>query len=396
MAYFRWHGITSNGHDATGLIAAPNLEAAQMALMYRSIAVLRLNQARHQSLRARRHFMVELIAKLALLTSHGLALHKALEIVDVQTTDAYNKANLNALLADSASGHSFAESIADHFPETSLYVIGLIKSGEESGRMSVMLHILSTHFEHQAALRKKIIAAITPPLLTLLFTITIVMALLIGVVPQFERLFIVLNKPIPAATASLITLAHFLSSPGFLLSIIPICLAGYTLYRIGQRSTWLSAACTTLFVAVPIVGQVITKLQCSRFLSMVGILSDASLPLHRAASLALTSVTNSTVKMWLQAATSDLTLGHSLVQSVKKIPSPLGNLLADLLTPTIALGVKQKTLALAIDTLDQDALKSLSSIIALIGPLLLLVVGGVIFALLIFLYLPLFSLANSI
>lgn len=396
MAYFRWHGLSSDGQETSGLISAPNSEAAQLALMYRNVAALRLNQARNQSLRARRRFLVELVAKLALLTHHGLALHKALEIIDLQTTDAYNKANLDALLANSGSGQSFSESIADQFPETSPYVIGLIKSGEESGRMSIMLQILSSHFEDQAALRKKIIAAITPPLLTLLFTITIVIALIIGVVPQFERLFLVLDKQIPPATTSLITLAHFLSSPVFLLSIIPICLAAYAMYRIGQHSTWLSAAWATVFVGVPIVGQVITKLQCSRFLSMVGILSDAGLPLHRAASLALTSVTNSTVRTWLQAVTSDLTLGHPLVQSIKKIPSPLGSLLADLLTPTIALGVKQKTLTLAIDTLDQDALKSISGIIALIGPLLLFVVGGVIFALLIFLYLPLFSLANSI
>lgn len=396
MAYFRWHGITSTGQESSGLIAAPNLEAANLVLMYRSIAVLRINQSIHQSMRARRRFIVELIAKLALLTSHGLTLHKALDIAALQTSDSYNKANINALLADSGSGIPFAESIEDQFPETSSYVIGLIKSGEEGGRMSTILHILSQHFEHQAALRKKIIAAITPPLLTLAFTIAIILALLIGVVPQFERLFLVLDKPIPAATASLIALAHFLTSAQCCLLSTTIVLAGYSIYHIVRRKKLLSTLCNKALVSTPFIGQIIVKLQCSRFLNMVGILSDAGLPLHRAAALALTSVTNSTVKMWLLAVTTNLTLGNSLVQSITKIPGKLGNLLADLLTPTTILGVKQKTLQLAVETLDQDALKSMSKVIALIGPLLIIGVGCIIFALLIFLYLPLFSLANSI
>ena len=396
MAYFRWNGLTSKGSEAQGLALAASIEAAQLSLMYHGIAVLKISNTSSQSRRARKRFLHELMVKLAVLTSHGLALHQALGIVNSQTSNPHNKANIETLHREVCSGNSLAESIGIHFPETSPYAQALIKSGEESGRIGPMLQTLATHLEQQAALRKKIIAAATAPLMTLLFTAGIIMVLLIAVVPQFERLFTILEKPMPPATASLIAVAHALQSPLFLLLIA--CLIGscVALYHLASRLFWLRKAYDSGLLYLPLIGNIIVRLELSHFLSMIGVLCDATLPLHRAAALATTSTNNVIIAGWLEEITNELKHGKTLVQAVTMLPHYSRQELHDLLAPTVTLGIKQKTLALATQSLEQDALKSLTRIIAIIGPTLLIVVGGVIFSILIFLYLPLFNLANSI
>lgn len=396
MAYFRWTGLTSKGNDAQGLILAANIEAAQLSLMYDGIAVLKISSTSPQSKTAKKRFLHDLMKKLAVLTSHGLALHQALSIVNHQTSAAYNKANIETLHREVRSGNSLAESIAIHFPETSPYVQALIKSGEESGRICAMLQTLATHLEQQRELRKKIIATATAPLITLLFTAGIIIALLIGVVPQFERLFTILEKPMPPATASLIAVAHALQSPCFLLLIACFIGACMALYKLASKLFWLRKAYDKGLVNLPIIGSIIVRLELSHFLSMIGVLCDATLPLHRAAALATTSTSNVIIAGWLEEINNELKHGKTLIQATTTIPHHIRHELHDLLTPTTTLGIKQKTLALATESLEQDALKILSSIIAIIPPALLIAVGGVIFAILIFLYLPLFNLANSI
>jgi type II secretory pathway component PulF len=120
------------------------------------------------------------------------------------------------------------------------------------------------------------------------------------------------------------------------------------------------------------------------------------LPLHRAAAIARTSISNAQIASWIQKVINHLSLGKPLIECAREIPNPAGTALADLLTPTSSIGVTRKTLALAIAAYEQEALKSINHLTLLIGPILLLIVGGLIFAILIFLYLPLFNLANSI
>lgn len=396
MMYFRWQGLTSTGEESTSLIAAPSYEAAQLTLMYQGIAVFNLHQTRKQSNQAQQLFFNELIAKLALLTTHGLPLHQALAMLSNQASNAYNKANIASILISIRSGYPFAECLKEQFPNIHPYIPALIKSGEESGKIEHSLTILHEHLEQQTTLKKKIVAAATPPILTLLFSLAIIITLLVAVVPQFERLFSTLEKPMPSGTVTLIAIAHCLQNPFFWL-VTALCLAGtLLLHKIIRKNSTLNAWHGRALLHTPYINHLIIKTEFARFLTILGILSDATLPLHHAATIARTSITNTEVAKWIQTVIENLSLGKPLLQCVKEIQNPAGATLADLLAPTSSIGVTRKTLALAIAAYEQEALKSVNRFALLIGPILLLIVGGFIFAILIFLYLPLFNLANSI
>lgn len=396
MAYFRWNGLTPSGLEEKGLLLAANREAAQLILMYQNIAVLNLKPTRHQTRRSQQQFLHELISKLAIFTSHGLALHQALATLLHQTSSPYNKANILALYQDIRSGVSLADSINTHFPYTSTYVTTLIKSGEESNKINHMLTMITQYLDQQTSLHKKIWSSATPPLLTLIFTCTIIIVLLIGVVPQFEVLFHSLEKPIPQATASLFALAHTLTSSFFYCSM-GLIMAGLILLRkIAVQTPALKLFIDDCILRLPIIGHIIIKLELARFFNIIGILSDAALPLHTAAHLAQTSCSNNKITIWLSSITDELKQGKTLIQAVEVIPHQLKLEMHDLLAPTIILGIKQKTLSLITESFEQDAFKLITRITVIIGPTLLILVGALIFAILIFLYLPLFNLANNI
>lgn len=394
--YFRWHGLTSTGQESTSLVAAPNYETAQLTLMYQGIAVLDLHPIRSQSHRAQKQFFNELIAKLALLTTHGLLLHQALATIANQTTNPYNKANIAAMITSIRNGQPFAECLREQFTDIHSYIPALIKSGEEGGKIDHIFTILHEHLTQQTTLRKNVVAAATPPILTLSFALTIIVVLLVAVVPQFERLFAALEKPIPPGTATLIDIAHNLQNP-FFWGITALCSTGIFLIRkIVRKNAALDSWYNRQLLRIPYINQLIIKTEFARFLTMLGILSDASLPLHRAATIARTSITNTEIATWIQIVIENLSIGKPLIQCVQEIPNPAGLALADLLAPTTSIGVTRKTLALAVAAYEQEVLKSVNRLTLLIGPTLLLMVGGLILTILVFLYLPLFNLANGI
>lgn len=396
MAYFQWHGLNNKGIDDSGIIFSPNIDSAQVALMYQNIAVMSLRRIRNQSKHSQKVFFHEFITKLALLTTHGIPLHQALGTIFNQITNSYNKANIAAILTNIHRGQSLAEYLKEEFCSSDPYIPALIKSGEESGKIDRSLSLLHEHLEQQAALKRKVAAAITPPIITLFFASTIIIILLIAVVPQFEQLFITLEKPIPTGTARLIGLAKALQNPFFWVLVPIIILIGGILLRILRKNGRLNEIYSQAILTIPWLNHFIIKTEMARFLTMLGVLSDATLPLHRASAIALSSISNLIIIGWFQEVTEKLSLGNPLIQSVKEIPNPAGTVLADLLTPTNSIGVTRKTLSLAITAYEQEALKSINQFTLLIGPILLLFVGGLIFAILIFLYLPLFNLANSI
>lgn len=396
MAYFRWVGLNEQGVEATGLVAAPTIEAAHVTLMYRQLIILELEPTKDQAARQRKNFLNELITKLALFTSHGLPLHQALEIIATQTQDPYNQANLATLLIEVRRGQSLAESLEVYFPETSSYILALLQSGEESGKIAIVLNLLSNHLEEASQQHKKIMGVVTPPLLTLFFTSAILMILLIGVVPQFEQLFITLEKPMPPATAALVAFAHLWTNPFFIFTLLAGVSTLYLFYKTLKKRPSFQTQYDAAILKLPIIGSFLIKLALSKYLNLLGILSDAALPLYRASDLASRSVSHTIIRRWLQAVTVNLKKGDSFLQSVKSAGPAPDHALLDLLVPTVTLGVKQKTLQLAAHSLEQEGLKSLSRLIALVGPTLLVVVGGIIFLILIFLYLPLFNLANTV
>lgn len=396
MAYFQWHGLNNKGIDDSGIIFSPNIESAQITLMYQNIAVINLRQIRNQSKRSQKLFFHEFITKLALLTAHGIHLHQALATISNQVTNNYNKANTAAILSSINRGLSLAECLKEQFSETEPYITALIKSGEESGTIDRSLSLLQEHLEQQANLKRKFLAAVTPPIITLFFALIIITILLVAVVPQFEQLFITLEKPIPPGTSTLIAIAKTMQNP-FFWFFIPIIIASIRLLSaILKKSPRLKQMYSQAILNVPCINQFIIKTELARFLTMLGVLSDAALPLHRAATIAISSFSNATIALWFEKVTEKLALGHPLIQSVKEIPNPAGTMLADLLAPTKSIGLTRKTLSLATTAYEDEALKAINRFTLLIGPILLIFVGGLIFAILIFLYLPLFNLANSI
>lgn len=392
MSYFRWKGIDTAGRDLTGLILAPTREAAELALMYQGILTVKVTQTLSQSTRAQNKFLRELIAQLALFTSHGLPLYQALTIIAHQTNKMYNKANIESLLTELRAGGTFAESIALLFPQSPPYIGALIQSGEKSGRLDKIFATLSTYLEQQARLGKKIHAALLPPALTLAFTGAIITILLIAVAPQFERLFATLGKELPPATQTLLGASHMMQDP-FSWGIALLLIGGsFLLYKLASRFTIRDL----LLMKLPIAGSYIAKAELSRFLAIVGILSDSTLPLYQAALLAQAALSNKVIKLWLDLPIKKIAQGKSLIEGTQELPAPYNLLLSDLLSPTTLLGVHQKTVALAVERLDEENARSISKILALISPILLTFVGGIILGILIFLYLPLFSLANNI
>ncbi len=396
MAYFKWHGFTKEGNEASGFLLSPTSEEAELTLAYRGTALLGIKEIRGQSKRLQKLFIEQFIAKLTLLVTHNLPLHEALTIIARQTKNVYDHANTLALYELLITGTSLGESITILFPQTNPYITALIKSGEQTGTLGVTLTHVAAYLDHQATLRKKIITSAMSPLITLAFTATIVVVLLIAVVPQFESLFGTLQKQIPAGTQRLISIAHALKDPFSwgLAGLIGLII--YILWCTLRTIPRIRHAGHVFFLTIPLIGSVIIKLQTSRFLQILGLLHDASLPLSTAASLAQESFTNTALAQDFQGVTMGIIIGKKLSYLVTTMHFQIHLSLADLLAPTDILGINSKTVALATETLEDEANQSLSRIMALIGPVLLVIVALFIFAILFFLYLPLFNLANSI
>lgn len=388
MALYFYQAYSKEGKKQSGYMDAPSIAQVKQQLSAKGMYPISITpageeqrQAWWQRLFARGFSINEKILftkQLSILLKSGVPLLQALELL-IEQFEGKTRGILIAVKDDIKEGLTFADALKK-YPKTfeNIYV-QLVRAGEASGRLEVILDRLTEYMERREELRKRVRSALSYPIIQLIIAGLVVGILLIFVVPTMQETFASQNKELPASTEFLIAVSVILSSYYWL--VIPCII----LLIIGFRY-WRSTASGARYVdeiklKIPYV-KYFTKMNAVvQFSQTLGMLTEGGVNLSDALDIVCNIIDNRVLADALRAARDKIIKEGKIAEYLKqtKMFPPIAIYLIKTGEETGKLDVMLLTVA---RNYEEDLKELADSLSAKLGPILLvlmaLIVGFII------------------
>ncbi|MFQ5937510.1 MAG: type II secretion system F family protein [Acidiferrobacterales bacterium] len=251
---------------------------------------------------------------LAALLHAGLPLDRALQIM-IDVADDSRLRRLTENIQEAVrSGTALSSALDAQQEPFSRFYISLVRAAEAAGTLESGLARLVAYLDRAKALRESVISALLYPAILVMVASVSLVIILGYVVPQFTQLFSDVGRALPAATQAVIALAELLRTYGWMLALAGIVLA--LLMRIQLSRSRTRYRWDRRFLRVPLVGDLLKKMDMARLCRSLGTLLANGVPLLSALSIAKDSLSNSVLVEAIEAAGDNVKGGRSLADEM--------------------------------------------------------------------------------
>ncbi|REH36829.1 general secretion pathway protein F [Paraperlucidibaca baekdonensis] len=406
MAAFDYVGVDPQGKRRKGVIDADSLRHARSLLRERQLVPISVNSASEkpaaqQSGATFTLFKPGLSAQdLALITRQlstlvqaGLTLDDSLRSVAQQSEKSTVKRLLTAVRAKVVEGFTLAQSLAE-FPQAfpSLYR-ATVAAGERAGHLDLVLNRLADYTESRYETRRKVQGALIYPIILTVLSLLIVVGLLTYVVPDIVKVFDNQGQALPVITQILIATSDFLrESLGTL--VLVVLVIGFIVYRVLQKPA-MRFRWHAFMLRVPVAGKLVRDSQAARFVSTLAILTRSGVPLVDALRIAAEVVDNLPMREAVSQAADRVTEGGRLAPAIEQ-----SKLFPPMMTNMVASGEASGELddmLMRTGQMQERALTgSISTLVGLFEPIMLLMMAGVVLVIVLAIMLPIVQMNNLV
>ena len=268
----------------------------------------------------------------------------------------------------------------------------MVEAGETSGTLIQILGRLAKYQQQNQTIKKPIRKALTYPLIVLIVALAVSAIMLTQVIPNFAKTYAKLSGDLPYITQFVIDLSeNFIqASPFILVSLLALICIGKLILRQSQQAMFFI---DSLLIRLPLMGPLLRKIMLGRFISTLAITISAGLPMVTALKSSASSVNNFCYQTAISQIIGDVTSGLSLQRALGK-QSIFPITLKQMVNVGEESGSLISILEKAGQIFEQDVELALDTIIALIEPVMMLILGILVGSLLIAMYLPVFQLGQ--
>jgi general secretion pathway protein F len=330
-----------------------------------------------------------LTRQLATLVRSGIPLEEALLAVSQQSEKARVQSVVAGVRARVVEGRTLAEGLAAFpgvFPE--IYR-STVSAGEQSGHLDAVLERLADYTENRQVLQQRIRNAMVYPILLTVICVGIVGLLLGYVVPEVVRVFEAGDRQLPILTQVLIALSDFIR--GWWWAIIGVTVASVASFRRWLRGPAARRRFDHFKLRLPLVGRVTRGNNAARFSRTFAILTASAVPVLEALRISGEVVTNLPMRDAVTDAAVRVREGAPIARSLatsKLFPPMLIHLVASGETS----GALESMLERAADNQERELDGLVNTAVGILGPLMILLMGGFVFVIVLALLLPIFEL----
>ncbi len=404
MPVYEYVALDTRGKKLKGIIDAGSLPAARQRLRDSSIYPIEVKETagrkKENAIDGRsvgnllnRVGIRELSAmtrQLATLLGAGLPLVQSINVMVSQTANPVLKKTLARIKEEVNEGSSLTQSMS-HYPKIfSSFFINMVRAGEASGTLNIVLERLADFNESQQALRGKIRAALAYPVFMFLIGSAVLFFLIAFVVPNITRIFEEMHQTLPAITVFLIVVSRFLES--FWWAIV-IALAGaVVVLRYLIRNTEKGRRSWDRFkLSTPVIGTINRKMAVARFGRTLGTLLESGVPLLTSLEIAKTVVGNSRIADAVQKASDEVREGQSL-----SLPLARSGLFPPIATEMIGVGEQSGNLEQMLykiaDAYEKEVESNVTTMTSMLEPVMILVMGLIVGFIVVSILLPIFEM----
>jgi type IV pilus assembly protein PilC len=331
--------------------------------------------------------------QMSTMVGAGLSLLQTLNILAEQTENKELATTLRTVCKDVEGGVGFSDSLRKHplvFPPL---MANLVRAGETGGFLDKALDSVATNYEKEVKLRATIVSAMTYPVVVLIMSVLAVIAMLIFIVPVFEKMFKDLDGDLPLPTQFLVALSKVMVWLGPALIVGSIVFAAW--WRKNKNSERIRSLIDPIKLKLPVFGPLMTKIAVARFTRNFGTMVGSGVPIMTALSIIGETSGNWVIEQATQRVQESVRKGKSIAKplSEEKAFPPM-------VTQMIAVGEDSGSLETMLhkigDFYDAQVQATTEQLTALIEPLIIAFLGIVIGGMIVALYMPIFSIIGTV
>jgi type IV pilus assembly protein PilC len=392
------------GKTINGTLEAPSQQAVAAKLREMGYAPVSITEAKDSALskditipgfakKVKTADLTVFSRQFATMINSGVSLIRSLNILSEQTENPKLAEIITEIRNDVEEGQSLSDSIAKH-PDTfpKLYV-AMCRAGETAGMLdSVLLRVADT-MEKDLALKRKIKSAMTYPVVVLLMAVALTGVMLIFIVPTFVGMFESLGGELPLPTRVLLLMSAMLRNFWYIIMFVPII--AWQAFKQARRQENVRFQLDRIKLKAPVFGVLFHKIALSRFSRNLGTLLRAGVPILTALEITADTVNNGVIGN----ATNDVKLS---VKEGESVAGPLAQhavfppMVVQMLAVGEETGAMDEMLVKISDFYDDEVTAMTESLTAMLEPLMIGVLGGIVGAMVIALYMPMFKIFELI
>ena len=389
---------TASGREIRNTVEAASEQAAIAALLNRNMLVVEIKEkmTKKGQTKGGRVSLADLVVftrQLATMIDAGIAIVQALQALADQTPNKVMRDTIRDVCSRVEAGESFSEALTRHPKAFNRLYVAMVGAGEKGGLLAEILGRLATYCENTERLRKKVKTAMMYPTVVTVVAISITIFLLVRVIPTFKEVYSGFGAALPGPTLVLMGISDIIKHWFLLVIFVMAGVVWGWLYYIKTkpgREFWDAQR-----IKLPIFGAIAHKICLARFTRTLASLVRSGVPILEVLHIVSQTVGHVGMEKAIKTASSDIERGEGISQALSK-HAIFPTMITRMLSAGEQTGNIDNMLERVANFLDEEIDNTLSGLMSLIEPLLIVFLGVVIGGMVICMFLPIFNLANIV
>jgi type IV pilus assembly protein PilC len=401
MATYVFKATDLAGVPAKGEVEAESKQAVAEQLKERGLVVVDI-ATKYRS----KELNIELFARvkpkdlsvasrqLATMVTSGMSIMRALQVLETQTASKVLKEAIAGVRRDVEAGLLLSDAMARHPRVFGPLYVSMVRAGETGGVLEECLMRVADQLEKDAALRRQVRAAMVYPAIVITFAVVVLLALVAFLIPVFVGVFKQFPGKLPALTQFMVNFSHLVTHQWYLLiAALAGSVGGFIAVKRNQRGRDMWDA---FKLRIPMkIGEVVQKVAIARWSRTLSALTSAGVPIMQAIEITGKTAGNAVIERSMGDVITSIKGGGTIAAPLRDCPA-FPPMVAQMVGVGEETGALDSMLAKIADFYDSEVEAAVKALTSIMEPVMIIFVGGIVGVIVISMYLPLFSIYNSI
>ena len=394
MPVFEYTAQAATGEEHTSTIDLPSRDDVIAHLRRKRMRVVRVREAKKaRKTKVPTRDIVIFTRQFATMINSGLPLVQALNILAQQSENKALAEVTNQVVYDVESGNTLADALAKHKNAFSDLFVNMVAAGEAGGILDTILLRLAVFLEKNDAIIRKVKGAMVYPAVIFSVAGIAIVILLIFVIPTFQRMFASVSMELPLPTKIVIGMSDFLQN--FWWALIAGGFGFSFLLKKWYATSTGQLAIDRLMLNSPILGDLLRKSAVSRFTRTLGTLISSGVSILEGLEITARTAGNRVIHDAVMMSRGSIAGGETIADPLAK-----SGVFPPMVTSMIAVGEAtgglDQMLTKIADFYDDEVDTAVGTLLSLMEPIMIVVLGVVVGGMIVAMYLPIFNMINAV
>ncbi len=399
MGEFQWTGTNRQGRTLNGTMEAKSRGEVKELLEARGVTVTNVKGGFDLSTfgvigsGVKNKELATFTRQFSVMINAGLPLVGCLQILSRQQENKVFKNIIVDVTSDVEKGGTLAESLGRHKKVFSELYVNMVAAGEQGGILDTILSRLADYLEDAATLQSKIKSAMMYPVVVLVVVLVATLAMLLFVIPIFQKMFEDMGGELPAMTQVVVDMSVFVQNyiVFILLGIGGIIFAYKTYYKTNSGEKVID----TIKLSLPVFGPINRKMSIARFTRTLGTLTASGVAILDGLNITAKTAGNRVISDAIMKARVSISGGENIAGPLEE-----SGVFPSMVTQMISVGEEtgglDEMLVKVADFYDEEVKVLVDGMASTIEPLMIVFLGGFVGGLVIAMYLPIFDMIQQV